>query len=176
MKGDIGCLRHKTSLVTQRVYSITLQMVRDRIKLAVVPEFTTNRSRLRTRAPTGLRITSCLLWAAATRNFLMAYITSLFLLCVITSQAVSLKRDICASFPNLPACVRKNAFFSPSRLQHTLVSGFGPVISTESYKPGRNGEFCLVSCVSDSKWTSKNEDARCTDCCCSSSLEHVRMC
>lgn len=50
---DIGCLRHKTSLMTQRVYSITLQMVvRDRIKLAGVPEFPTSRSRLRTRATT----------------------------------------------------------------------------------------------------------------------------
>lgn len=52
IRRDIGCLRHKTSLMTQRVYSITLRMGRDRIKLAGVPEFPTSRSRLRTRAPT----------------------------------------------------------------------------------------------------------------------------
>lgn len=110
IRGDIGCLRHKTSLMTQRVYSITLRMGRDRIKLAGVPEFPTSRSRLRTRAPTDKTwrdwaFSICLL-GAPTQTLLMAYVISLLLLCVFASRAVRLTRRIRASVPKSAACAK----------------------------------------------------------------------
>lgn len=46
--------QRETSLMTQRVYSMQLEIVRDRIKLAGVPTFPMSKSRLRTRELTDI--------------------------------------------------------------------------------------------------------------------------
>lgn len=153
---DIGCLRHKTSLMTQRVYSITLRMGRDRIKLAGVPEFPTSRSRLRTRAPTDQTWRdSAFPSVFSTQTLSMAYVLSLLLLCVLASRTVrskirSVRKNAGLSFP-----LRYSTRWSPA---------------SDLWSPGtptnRVRRVSFNFCPGWFKWNILGEDAR---------LKHVRI-
>lgn len=117
---NIGCLRHKTFPMTQRVYSIWLEMERNRIKHAGVPTFPMSQSGLRTLAHKTWQYQgqTSEFWKSASpdskdQNLSMAYLISLFLICVSSAQMVSLNHPVHAraSFLHLSACVKtQNAF------------------------------------------------------------------